>query len=108
MHPQRASSGQSGLCGGEDIVGGQARPDGIKRLEPVEQIGILRGRDSARQGLVEVVVSVDQPGQEDVTGKVEDFIGCVGKLARRADFFDESIPNKKTTIREFPVGGHPW
>ena len=58
---------------------GQARPDRVERLEPVEEIGILGGRDGAGQGLVEVVMGVDQPGQDDVALKVEDLISGIGQ-----------------------------
>ena len=59
--------------------GVQARPDGIERLEPVEEIGILRGRDGACEGLVEVMMRVDEPRQDDVTLEVEHFIGGGGQ-----------------------------
>ena len=67
--------GEGGLGRDEDVFRRQARPDGIERLQPVEEIGILRRRDGARQGLVEVMVRVDQPRQDDVTVQVEDFVG---------------------------------
>ncbi len=81
MHPERASSARAVWVGGKDILGVQARPDGIERRQPVEEIGILRGRDGAREGLVEVMVRVDQPRQDDVAVQVEHFIGCGGQLA---------------------------
>jgi len=88
---------------GEDILGVHARPDRIERPQPVEQVGILRSRDGARQGLVEVVVRVDQPRQDDVTAEVEHFISRLGQLTRCADLLDKAIPNKKTTIGNFPL-----
>ncbi len=77
----------------------KARPDGIEGLEPVEEIGVLRGRDGAREGLVEVMMRVDQPRQDDVTCEVEDFVGGLREVGGSSDLFDEAVANKKTTIR---------
>jgi hypothetical protein len=93
--------GQGGLRREEDVLGLEARPDRVERLEPVEQVGVLRGGDGARQGLVEVVVRVDQPRQEHVTRQVEDLVGFVGRLAVVPTIFDEAVANEKTTVREF-------
>ena len=90
MHPLRASSDKSCLRGGEDVLGGQARPNGIKCLEPVEQVRILGGGDGASQGLVKMMMRVDQPRQEDVPGEVEHFIGCLGQLAGGTNAFNQS------------------
>ncbi len=57
-----------------DILRGKPGPDGIKRLEPVEQVGVLGSRDGARQGLVKVMVRVDQPWQQNVPVQVQDFV----------------------------------
>ena len=100
---RKGKFGQRGLSRNKNIFGVQARPDRIKRLEPVEEIGILRGRDGARQGLVEVMVRVDQPRQDDVTLEVEHFVGGCGKLAHRPDFLDEAAANKKTTTGNLPL-----
>ncbi len=88
-----------------NIVGLQACPNWIERFEPVEEIGILRGGDGAGEGLVEVVVGVDQAGQDDVPAQVENFIGSFGKLVSGTDLFDETVPNKKTTRRDFTLVG---
>lgn len=61
----------------------------------------MRGRDGAREGLIKMVVRVDQPRQEHVTGEVEHFVGGLGQDGRLADGFDEPIADKKTTFREF-------
>jgi hypothetical protein len=58
--------GEGSLRRGEDVLRVHARPDRIERRQPVEEVGILRGRDGAGEGLVEVMVGVDQPRQDDV------------------------------------------
>jgi hypothetical protein len=91
------------LSRNKNIVGLNPRPDGIERFEPVEEVGILRGRDGAREGLVKVMMRVDQPRQEDMTFEVKHFIGSLRKFARRADLFDEAVTNKKTTLGKLPL-----
>lgn len=88
---------------GENIVGREASPDRVEGFEPVEEVGVLRGRDGAREGLVEVVMRVDEARKEDVTFEVEGFIGFAGQTGSLSYLFDESIFDKKTTIREFGV-----
>jgi hypothetical protein len=73
---------QRGLSRNENIVGLNPRPDGIERFEPVEEVGILRGRDGAREGLVKVMMRVDQPRQDDMTFEIKHFIGSLRKSAR--------------------------
>ena len=83
------------------IVGFDARPDRVESLEPVEEVGILRGGDGAREGLVEVMMRVDEPRQDDVPLEVEDFIGGGGQHARWRNLLDEPVFYEKTTIRQF-------
>jgi len=95
--------GEFGQCGGsrsENIIRLEARPDRVEGLEPVEEIGILCGRDGAREGLVEVMVRVDQPRHENVTAEIEDFISGTWEISSFTNLFDEAIANKKTTFRK--------
>ena len=48
-----------------------------------------------------MMMRVDQPRQDDVALEIEDFIGGDGQLVHRADLFDQSAPNKKTTLGNF-------
>jgi hypothetical protein len=50
-----------------------------------------------------VVVSVDQSRQEDVILQVQNFVGAGGQGRGRPDLFDDSIPNKKTTVGNLPA-----
>ena len=98
---RKGEFGQRGGSRNENIFGLDARPDRVEGLEPVEEVGILRGRDSAREGLVEVMVGVDEPRQDDVIFEVKHFIGTVGQTGSLPYFFNEAAANEKTTIREF-------
>ena len=53
-----------------------ARPDRVERLQPREEVGLLRPR--ARQGLVEVVVRVDEAGRDD---RAAEILGARRRLA---------------------------
>ena len=57
---RKGEFGERGLRGSEDVFGMHARPEGIERGQPGEEISVLCGRDGARQGLVEVMVRVDE------------------------------------------------
>jgi hypothetical protein len=50
------------------------------RLEPREKIRVLARRQIPRQHLIEVVVTIDQTWQQDVTGEVEHSIWHLRKL----------------------------
>ena len=96
--------GEFGQCGGsrcKNVFGSETSPNGIEGLEPVEEVGILRGRDGARESLVEVMMRVDETRQDDVTCEVEDFVGGLGEVGGFTDLLDEAVANKKTTVREF-------
>ena len=68
----------------------QPRPDRIERGEPVKQLAIDRRRMGARQRLVEMMVGVDQPGQDDVARGVEDRIDRRCRLPAARDRFGDA------------------
>lgn len=84
-------------------MGREASPDRIEGFEPVEEVGVLRGGDGAREGLVEVMMRVDETGEEDVTFEVEDLVGFGVQTGSLPHLFDEAVANEKTTVREFGV-----
>jgi hypothetical protein len=47
------------------------------RAQPGKEIGVLTGRQIPRQHLVEVVMAVDQPWQDDLPGEVDHGICAV-------------------------------
>ena len=60
--------------GGEiERLGRQPRPHRVERLQPGEQLAVERGRQRAGERLVEMVVGVDKPGQDDVLAGVVRF-----------------------------------
>src|ERR1700682_3251925 len=62
--------GEADLGGGALPVGIDRRPDRIELAEPVEEAALLRM--DPREGLVEVMVRVDQPRQRDQATAVND------------------------------------
>lgn len=84
-------------------MGREASPDRVEGFEPVEEVGILRGRDGAREGLVEMMMRVDETREEDVTFEVEGFVGVAGQTGSLSYLFDEAVADKKTTIWDFGV-----
>jgi len=50
------------------------------------------------EGLIKMMMGVDEARQYDVTFEVEDFIGAGGKLTHGANLLDEAASNKKTTL----------
>lgn len=92
---------QRGLSRSKNIFGLEPRPDRIESLEPVEEIGILCGGDSARESLIKMMVRVDQARQDDMTRQVDDFIGGGWKCAHRSDFFDEAAADEHAAFGDF-------
>ena len=67
----------------------QPRPDRIERLQPREQFAVERRRQRPRQGLVEMMMGVDQPRKHDMRAGVEDG-GIVGRrLLAAPNQFDD-------------------
>ena len=64
-------------------------------------MGCARSRDGAREGLVKVMMCVDETRHNDVPREVEDFVGFVRQTGSCPCVFDESVFYEKTTIRQF-------
>ena len=86
---------QRSTGGYPDVIGVHPRPDRIQRCQPLEKRGVLG--NSSGQRLIEVVVGVDQSGNDDLVGEIEDLIGGGRKTCRRADLFDPSITGEEAT-----------
>ena len=86
---------QSQLRAHVDRFAVQPRPDGIQRLEPVEEHGVLRGGHGAGERLVEVVVRVDQARQHNHPAGVEDTIRCGWQFSRGANRLDDVIADEQ-------------
>src|SRR5690606_33793449 len=86
--------GQAGDCADVDRLSGEVGPDGIERLEPGKQVGVLG--DDAGEALVEVVVGIDQAGQDDVVAQVEHNVGRGRQRLGGADGFDDVVADEQT------------
>ena len=85
-----------------DVLGGEPRPDRVERLQPLEQVAVLRGRHDARERLVEMMVSVDQPRQHGVpAAQVQHLVRRGGQRRRRADLLDDVVADKDRRITDF-------
>ena len=68
----------------------------------------MRGGDGPGQRLVEVVVRVDEAGQNEVAPRqIEHLVGGGGQFGGEADLFDNVFPHEQRPAAEFtPVGVH--
>jgi len=96
--------------GDSHIVWRETRPDRVQRSEPIEETDVLRPWYCPRERLIEVVVRVDQSREDDVSGQVQNLVGCFGKILRATDLFYEPIDGKQTAIHAamyHPMLTHP-
>ena len=76
----------------------QPCPQWIKRLQPVEQFLVDGLRVGAGEGLVEVMMGIDQARQNDVAGGVKnDICGCSRVFSARHHFYDLAAVNYDST-----------
>ena len=94
--------GQSHQRTGVDRLRGQPGPDGVESLEPLKQRGVLRSRHGAGQGLVEVVVSINQPWQDNHPPGVEDAVGLGRQFGGRSHLLDDVVTHEQAAIGDAP------
>ena len=87
---------------GREFVRPEPRPQRVERLQPGEQGLVDRGRMGPRQRLVEVVMGVDEAGQNDVAAGVEDRRGRKGLAAFRDEFDDPAVVDDDPALG--PIG----
>ena len=68
----------------------QPRPDRVKRLQPGKQLAVERGGNGAGEGLIEVMVGVDQPRKHHVLAGIERFDLRRRGAASGGDQFDDA------------------
>jgi hypothetical protein len=68
------------------------------RLEPREEVRVLAGGQIPRQHLIEVVVTIDQTWEQDVTAEVEHPIGGAGQLGRGANLLDDTVVREQARV----------
>ena len=90
--------GQPAACGGVLHLVVDARPAWIERLQPREEIGLLCAR--ARQGLVQVMMRVDEAGRDDCAAEI---LGARGRLAR-ADLGDQPVLDPDPAVAMLGAG----
>ncbi|GAP60425.1 hypothetical protein AHiyo1_39440 [Arthrobacter sp. Hiyo1] len=83
------------LHGKLEAVRSEARPYGIEVLQPREQGSVCYRAPGPREGLVEVVMRVDEPGQQDVAAGVESFMARRGRALSCGD-----------ELGDFPIADH--
>ena len=55
-------------------------------------------REIAGQHLIEMVVAIDQPGQEDLAGQIEHHVSGPRQLLGRPDLLDEAVAREQPGI----------
>ena len=80
----------------------QILPDLVQGLQPVEQLQILYLRQIAAEGLVQVVMGVDEAGVDDATGGVDDLLRL---LFLRADVGDDAVLHQQIAVGVHGVAG---
>jgi len=59
------------------------------------------------RGLIEMVMRVHQPGQDQVATQIKDVVSRRGELTHPPDVLDEAIPHQQAPTGDFaPLGVH--
>jgi hypothetical protein len=77
--------------------------------EPWKQVGVLAGREVAPEDLIEVMMAVDQAGQQNMAGEVEHDIRRAGQGRGRTDLLDHAVASEQpgvTQLAPLAVHGH--
>ena len=80
----------------------QILPDLVQGLQPVEQLQILHLRQVTAEGLVQMVMGVDEAGIDDATGGVDDLLRL---LFLRADVGDDAVLHQQIAVGVHGVAG---
>jgi hypothetical protein len=79
-----------------------ARPHPVVGAQPREEVGVLPRRQVPGQHLIQVVVAVDQPRQQDLPAQIEHDVGLVRQIRRRPDPLDDPIPREQRAAGDLP------
>lgn len=80
--------GQRDFGGEGEFFRGESRPDRVQGFQPRKQRLIDHRRPGAGQGLVEMVMGVDQPRQDHMLAGIEHLARC-GRLLAGGEHFDD-------------------
>jgi len=69
----------------------------------VKKIGILSLRHGSGERLVEMMVGINQPWQDDMITHVHNQVGCLGQFICAANLVDKPILSVKSPARNFPA-----
>ena len=72
-------------------------------FEPAKQVVVLPRRQVSRQRLVEMVVTIDQAGQDDLALEVENRVGSGGKRRSRSDLLHDTVDGEQTGVGNLPA-----
>src|SRR6202022_1183239 len=108
MIEDRRTTGKSQLRQPDERAGARgflcrARPNTILGLQPRKKVVVLRRGKIAREGLIEVMMSIDETRQDDLPGKIDYRVGRCGKFGVWADLFNETILGVKPRVFHFPA-----
>lgn len=93
--------GHGGLCAGVNHLGLQASPNGVQAGQPAEQLGVLHGRNGARQTLAHVVVCVHHARNDDMVLGIDHFVGRSGQAVGGANGFNAVVSDKDGGVAKF-------
>ena len=91
---------QTECCREPHVVGREAGPNRVEGLQPSKQERVLSGGNGAGEGLVEVVVGVDEARCDDAAPGIDNVIGRGGKIG--SDRFDLAVFCEKAALFDLP------
>ena len=92
--------GETGAGGGVLGIAVDPAPERIELAEPAEEVGLLRPRP--REGLVEVVVRVDEAGRDECAAQVLERLR--GRRIALAHLDDEAVVDEDPAVGELGAG----
>ena len=108
------AAGEQQLGAGDGGRAAQGRrrepsPDRIQRLQPVEELDVLRRGQRPCERLVKVVVGVDQPGDDPVTARVDEARSPSSNVSIRRALRINPLPvDDFVAAVGFAFEGSPW
>ncbi len=76
-------------------------------IKPIEQTRILGAGHYTGKRLIEVMMGVDQSGEDDVAAEVDHLVGLRRQLGRRCHLLDPTVTGEQTPVLDLlAVHGH--
>ena len=99
--------GKRQLCRQRNALLRQSRPNRVQRHQPVEQFLVERRRKGARQRLVEMMMAIDQPGNNDKISRIEFLVNFIGWLTSRSHELGDLITIDHDSVGCRSIGASP-